>query len=287
MVEYVIPAILAHVQVYIVEHVVKVRQSKNIQLAFLKCLCRIACYYGNDQVSLVGGGSKSIKDLKSGDKVYSISEDGKDLIEDEIVLMMHNEPFKEALFYTFITDQGFKLSLTGRHNIHIYDPIEKQIKTIQSSQVKITDKLIVHGKYLDIRNIEMNTLQGFFSPLTLTGNLVVNNISTCVFSDRFDSNSNCSKILRIFSVCIFSYKVSPGTVQFVFFPIRIYYRLTKYLLGENYDPFEEREQGIHPIAQFYKDNQAILRVLVKSPFYVVFTIFFVLFVHFIYWRKSN
>jgi len=36
-----------------------------------------------------------------------------------------------------------------------------------------------------IENILISSRQGFYSPLTLTSSLFVNNISTSVFSDRY------------------------------------------------------------------------------------------------------
>jgi hypothetical protein len=51
-----------------------------------------SCFYGKDQVQLVNGEKRSIEYLKVGDRVWSISPDGSALIEDEIVMMMQNEP---------------------------------------------------------------------------------------------------------------------------------------------------------------------------------------------------
>ncbi len=43
-------------------------------------------------VNLVGGGQRSIENLKVGDRIWSISHDGNALIEDEILLMADNGP---------------------------------------------------------------------------------------------------------------------------------------------------------------------------------------------------
>ncbi len=51
-----------------------------------------SCFYGKDQVQLVNGEKRSIEYLKVGDRVWSLSSDGSALIEDEIVMMMQNEP---------------------------------------------------------------------------------------------------------------------------------------------------------------------------------------------------
>jgi len=67
----------------------------------------------------------------------------------------------------------------------------------------------------------------------------------------------------------------------VFTPIRIYYRLTRWIFGNNYNPFEDIDEGVHPIAQFYKEHQSKLRFLVKSPEYFLLTIFILILINFI------
>ena len=68
---------------------------------------------------------------------------------------------------------------------------------------------------------------------------------------------------------LFSYKVSAETVHMVFAPIRWYYRWARFVFGSEYQPFVEVKEGLHPIAGFYKTYQGALRVLVKSPRYMV------------------
>jgi len=58
-----------------------------------KLICKApSCYSGEDLVELVDGGKRSIKHLKVGDEIWSIGFDGKSLIKDEIILMMHHQP---------------------------------------------------------------------------------------------------------------------------------------------------------------------------------------------------
>ena len=65
----------------------------------------IACYFGGDFASLVEGGYKQIGLLKAGDRVWSLSNDGKQLIEDEVMVMPHNAPltpgFIDIYMHTF------------------------------------------------------------------------------------------------------------------------------------------------------------------------------------------
>ncbi len=57
------------------------------------------CYYGEDRVDLVNGGQRSIKELKVGDQIWSINKPKSEIIQDEIVLMMHNGPNKSGLLF--------------------------------------------------------------------------------------------------------------------------------------------------------------------------------------------
>ena len=49
------------------------------------------CFYGGDYVNLVDGGQRRVDGLQVGDRIWSLSNDGKHLVEDEIVLMLHAE----------------------------------------------------------------------------------------------------------------------------------------------------------------------------------------------------
>ena len=46
------------------------------------------CYWGEDFVESIDGKSIRIKDLKVGDRIKSLTSDGKSFVEDEILLMM-------------------------------------------------------------------------------------------------------------------------------------------------------------------------------------------------------
>lgn len=85
---------------------------------------------------------------------------------------------------------------------------------------------------------------------------------------------------------LYSYKVSADTVHLVFTPIRLYYRLTRFLFGEDYKPFKEVKEGLHPIPGFYKRHQATLRFLFYLFRYMVIGVL-TLTIHFILRRIYN
>lgn len=53
-----------------------------------------SCYYGKNAAHLINGEKRRIEDLKAGDRVWSIDPVTNELVQDEIILMMHNEPNK-------------------------------------------------------------------------------------------------------------------------------------------------------------------------------------------------
>ena len=75
--------------------------------------------------------------------------------------------------------------MTGTHNIPVYVAEENQTKFLRASQVRMKHRLIMFGRHVEMKNISISTRHGFYSPLTLSGYLFVNNILTSVFSDRY------------------------------------------------------------------------------------------------------
>ena len=90
-----------------------------------------------------------------------------------------------ALFYTFKTKQGNEISLTATHNIYVYLPEQDRIEHLRASKVTLDHRLIMHEQKVQIESITVNTRHGYYSPLTLSSYLFVNNISTSVFADRY------------------------------------------------------------------------------------------------------
>ncbi len=75
--------------------------------------------------------------------------------------------------------------MTGTHNIPVFFPEENEIKFLRASKVTMKHRLIMFARKVEIETISINIRIGYYSPLTLTGYLFVNNISTSIFSDRY------------------------------------------------------------------------------------------------------
>jgi hypothetical protein len=92
--------------------------------------------------------------------------------------------FVLALFYTFETNEGNEFSLTATHALPVFDPDENQIKIISAAKVTLKHRLFMLNRTVEIKTITFNQRIGYYAPLTLTGYLLVNNISASCFLDK-------------------------------------------------------------------------------------------------------
>jgi len=160
-----------------------------------------------------------------------------------------------ALFYTFETEEGSEISLTGNHYIPVYSLQEDRIVYLRASKVTVNHPLIIFNKKVKIVNITQNVRNGYYSPLTLSSNLLVNNISASAFAD--------------------SHHLSPQQLHHIFAPIRGYYYLMRWMHGESFDPFQsDHSEGVHPLAAWMKYHQTKIRMMYHGIIYI-FPILFV------------
>lgn len=96
---------------------------------------------------------------------------------------MQKHYFNIAYFYTFTTIEGHTISLTDSHYIIAVTNNEKQMKIIRASKVTLEHQLIMLGRTIRLEKIVYSERIGFYSPITLSGYLFVNNISTSVYVD--------------------------------------------------------------------------------------------------------
>lgn len=67
---------------------------------------------------------------------------------------------------------------------------------------------------------------------------------------------------------VFSYQASPDKVHLALTPLHLYYRLTRYAFGKDYQPFQEIEQGLHPVIVSFKKYKTEIRFFVKILPYI-------------------
>lgn len=85
---------------------------------------------------------------------------------------------------------------------------------------------------------------------------------------------------------LFSNRASHTTLQRVFTPIRVDYRLMRWLFGNNYNPFEtDIKIGLHPIPIFLQKHHLKIRIIYYSPRYIILTLFIIFSIHFFKYYK--
>ncbi len=88
-----------------------------------------------------------------------------------------------AYFYTFTTIEGDTVSITGTHFIIVVHSNEQKMKIIPALKVTLKHQLIMAGRRIGLKQIVYSERIGFYSPITLSGYLAVNNLSTSVYVD--------------------------------------------------------------------------------------------------------
>jgi len=172
------------------------------------------------------------------------------ILQNLFLFLFHTLVSIVALFYTFHTEDGYEVSLTETHNILVYLSNDDRIDFLRTSRVTLDHQLIMFNKKVKIMNITQNIRNGYYSPLTLSSYLLVNNISTSVFAD--------------------SYHLSPKDLHHIFIPIRAYYNLMRWIYNETYDPFGSNNiDSLHPLPAWMKYHQNKIRTSYLCLVYMI------------------
>ncbi|CAF1020331.1 unnamed protein product [Didymodactylos carnosus] len=179
------------------------------------------CLFGDDLVSLQDGSLKQMKDLRSGDKVYSVDKQGQ-IVKDEIIMMLHGGAKTEAPFYTVTISSNRSVSLTGDHLIITYNKQKKRSHFVAANELKVNDYILMgasHSENLQpqlITSIEVLYKTGFYTPMTYTGTLLVNELAVS---------------------CYVKHENMYGEMHALLYPFRLYYYLVKDVLQLSEEPF--------------------------------------------------
>ncbi|GFR99522.1 hedgehog protein [Elysia marginata] len=76
------------------------------------------CYSAGSLVSLPGGGTKVMSEVKVGDSVLSTNPVDGTLVYSDVVAFLDRNPERSAVFYTVRTASGRSLMLTGKHLLY-------------------------------------------------------------------------------------------------------------------------------------------------------------------------
>ena len=86
-----------------------------------------------------------------------------------------------AYFNTFTTTEGHTISITDTHYIVAVTDDDRQIQLIRALDVTLDHRLIMLNRTIALKKIVYSVRVGYYSPITLSGYLLVNNLSTSVY----------------------------------------------------------------------------------------------------------
>ncbi|CAD6190525.1 unnamed protein product [Caenorhabditis auriculariae] len=144
------------------------------------------CFSGDMEVE-TDRGSKLIKDLKVGDMVLSMDESMVTFAP--IIMFLHNVSDQVADFNHIETAGGDSLKLTDEHLIYISECApNKEMKMKSAKDVKVGDCVHIASKENTIRRHRVESVKkvrqiGIYSPLTSTGDIIVNRFLTSCHSN--------------------------------------------------------------------------------------------------------
>ena len=160
------------------------------------------CFTGSSLVVLENGSPKKMSDLQVGDSVLTVS-DNNVLSFSPIILNLHRSPKEFGEFLVLQTNTGHSLTLSLQHLLYIkpkntaqneteQDTDKKAFRPVFASSVKKGDSLLVYDKYNALKlgvvvNMEQMAMEGLYSPLTIQGNIIVDDVLASCYSD-FDSH---------------------------------------------------------------------------------------------------
>ncbi|CAF1332361.1 unnamed protein product [Didymodactylos carnosus] len=237
--------------------------GNNCNCGWTGCSCG-GCFHGDEPVLLVNGEYRKVKNLLSGDRVYSLNEQNR-IVEDEIIMMLHLDPNLTTEFCTIETVMNESLSVTCDHYMIVHGQKERYIR---ADRVKHNDMLYVHTtqnsvKLVAVKSVRRDFKIGYYTPKTFQGTLIVNGIATSCYVEIVKS-------------------IQQETIHFVLAPLRWYYRVLKQLSIQQPFKWQPTTRGyVFPINILTKNRRLILFLFQTSIGYqkmfatVLITIYFI------------
>ncbi|KAE9556175.1 hypothetical protein FO519_000663 [Halicephalobus sp. NKZ332] len=141
----------------------------------------LQCFSG-DMLVQTPGGNKRMDELEVGDLVLSIDQN---LISySPVVMFLHNKPEEEAIYKQIETVDGQFIKLTDFHLIYVNNCKNKEnLKLIHAKDVKVgqcihtvleENRSVLHSN--KVHKIIEKKEKGIYAPLTISGDLMVNNV---------------------------------------------------------------------------------------------------------------
>lgn len=148
----------------------------------------MGCFSGDSVVTVGSGKKKLMKDLRIGESVLALTNDGL-LRLSEVLLFLDRSETARTEYVTLVTDTGKSITATPTHLVLRWEkPERSQIRhanPVYAKRVRVNDTLLTvveNGagdrrlrteRVVDVRHAEKN---GLYAPLTVDGTVVVDDV---------------------------------------------------------------------------------------------------------------
>lgn len=147
----------------------------------------MGCFPGDSVVTTGSGQKKLMKDLRIGESVLALSEDGL-LRPSKVLLFLDRSETAYTEYVTLVTDTGKSITATSTHLVLRWErPVRSQIRhanPVYAKLVRVNDTLLTvvtdggrrrlrEERVIDVRH---SRKAGLYAPLTVDGTVVVDDV---------------------------------------------------------------------------------------------------------------
>ncbi|XP_068094713.1 sonic hedgehog protein [Hyperolius riggenbachi] len=198
------------------------------------------CFPGNASVSLEGGGTKAVRDLRLGDRVLAADEEGKLVYSDFLTFLDKQEDEKKVFYAIQTAEHKQGIRLTAAHLLFVpQSPANgsRSLKSVFASDVRPGDQVFLADpetmalKVVTVEEVHQEEDVGAYAPVTAHGTLVINGVL-----------ASCYAVIE-----------EHHWAHMAFTPLRFAFKLFSYLSPKDYynpSPTYLQGEGIHWYPRF-------------------------------------
>jgi len=163
-----------------------------------KCGTKPPCFWGANMVHLSSGRQKKISDVRVGDSVLAVDQNGK-LLFSQVIMQLTQAPEVTAEFHVIRTKTGRNLTLTPKHLIYKAENNKANLDFDGSTSsqprfamnIRKGDLVFVFDKNSgmimdEVVSNDIEIRKGTYSPLTSHGSIIVEDILASCYSEIED-----------------------------------------------------------------------------------------------------
>lgn len=140
------------------------------------------CFSGHATVAVQGKGDTRMDELQVGDRV--LTGDGT---YSKVYTFSHKDGLAEVSYLQILTesmDKRHPLEITGMHLLYVFDQKDSKKKLKFAQEVKVGDFLVASHTASQSRVVSIRSInrRGLYTPITSSGNIVVNRVLTSCYT---------------------------------------------------------------------------------------------------------